>query len=390
MRLGNGYLETVSKYQIGCSPPLVGPAGRGEDAADQVRAFGSQNDEPPTRIVFGDLEIAASRSWTSLNGRNQEREDAHRVCDASCSGIRPRTCRLASRQTVITAARVELALGKYKQAEAYARDALRIFGKHRARISGAQSPTSVRRGSRSRRSTTLSTSRAARAMPSGQGKRWRRLLARITHSLARRCPWREATVNRAATRMSGAIGRARLAIHGTRMRDNSSAEGRSMGIKASLLMVCALCTASPGWAQEEPTPTSTRTVVLQKADKGYRWAVMRAPMPELKDHQVLIHVRAVALNRGDLEMLEPSGGQDLSGLIVASDAAGDVVAVGKAVKDVRPGQKSHESVLPQLDRRTAGSAEAVAGARRVGRRRPGRLHRARRHRDRTDAGQPEL
>lgn len=112
-----------------------------------------------------------------------------------------------------------------------------------------------------------------------------------------------------------------------------------MNIKASMLMVCALCAASPGWSKEEPIPASARKVVLQKADKGYRWAVMRAPIPAPGDHQVLIHVRAVALNRGDLEMLEPNGGQDLSGLVVASDAAGDVVAVGKAVKGVRPGQK---------------------------------------------------
>jgi NADPH:quinone reductase-like Zn-dependent oxidoreductase len=50
-----------------------------------------------------------------------------------------------------------------------------------------------------------------------------------------------------------------------------------------------------------------------------------------------VHVRAVSLNRGDLEMLAPDAGR--ADLVVASDAAGDVVAVGRDVKDVRPGDR---------------------------------------------------
>jgi NADPH:quinone reductase-like Zn-dependent oxidoreductase len=86
--------------------------------------------------------------------------------------------------------------------------------------------------------------------------------------------------------------------------------------------------------------------VLEKSGKGYRWKLTTAPVPPVGDHQVLIRVRAVALNRGDLEILAPppdggggNSGPDLSGLVVGSDAAGDVVAVGSKVTNVKPGAR---------------------------------------------------
>jgi NADPH:quinone reductase-like Zn-dependent oxidoreductase len=86
-------------------------------------------------------------------------------------------------------------------------------------------------------------------------------------------------------------------------------------------------------------PATTRKVTLEKADKGYRWKLAEADVPTIGPRQVLVHVRAVALNRGDLEMLEPDEGRDRSGLVVASDAAGDVAAVGKEVTSVHPGDR---------------------------------------------------
>jgi len=62
-------------------------------------------------------------------------------------------------------------------------------------------------------------------------------------------------------------------------------------------------------------------------------------MPAVGDHQVLVHVRAVSLNRGDLEMLAPDPQRNSAGLQVASDAAGDVVSVGKHVMQARPGMR---------------------------------------------------
>jgi NADPH:quinone reductase-like Zn-dependent oxidoreductase len=81
--------------------------------------------------------------------------------------------------------------------------------------------------------------------------------------------------------------------------------------------------------------------VLEKQGSGYGWKLTEAAVPSLGAHQVLMRVRAVALNRGDLEVLDPTfqSRRDLSGLQVASDAAGDVIAVGSAVTFVHPGMR---------------------------------------------------
>jgi NADPH:quinone reductase-like Zn-dependent oxidoreductase len=90
----------------------------------------------------------------------------------------------------------------------------------------------------------------------------------------------------------------------------------------------------------DPTlPKTTRTVVLDKTDAGYRWKLIEAPLPALGPRQVLVRVRAVSLNRGDLEMLAPSPGSDLAGLVVASDAAGEILATGSEVTAFKPGMR---------------------------------------------------
>jgi NADPH:quinone reductase-like Zn-dependent oxidoreductase len=92
-------------------------------------------------------------------------------------------------------------------------------------------------------------------------------------------------------------------------------------------------------AAETKAPEATRKVVLDKTDSGYRWKLVEAPIPQVGPRQILVRVRAASLNRGDLEMLEPNGGRDLSGLVVASDVAGDVLAVGTAVQGFKPGMR---------------------------------------------------
>jgi NADPH:quinone reductase-like Zn-dependent oxidoreductase len=67
-------------------------------------------------------------------------------------------------------------------------------------------------------------------------------------------------------------------------------------------------------------------------------------VPTVGDHQVLVHVRAVSLQHGELELLDslnksPAKERDRTGQIVCSDAAGDVVAIGKHVTSVRPGAR---------------------------------------------------
>jgi NADPH:quinone reductase-like Zn-dependent oxidoreductase len=113
---------------------------------------------------------------------------------------------------------------------------------------------------------------------------------------------------------------------------------------------------------------STRKIVLQKADSGYRWHLIEATVPVPGSHQVLVRVRAVALNRGDLEILAPDPGHDLTGLQVASDAAGDVVAVGKDVTTVRTGArvtstyfKSWAEGPPTQERLSAAHGASVDG-----------------------------
>ena len=123
----------------------------------------------------------------------------------------------------------------------------------------------------------------------------------------------------------------------------------------------AVHTAAAAWGAN---PTTTRRVVLEKSDHGYRWKLTEAPIPPVGEHQVLIRVRAVALNRGDLEILDSNGGPDISGRVVASDAAGDVVAVGKRVSRFRPALASpaRTSRTGPMDRPTQEKLSKALGA----------------------------
>jgi len=76
----------------------------------------------------------------------------------------------------------------------------------------------------------------------------------------------------------------------------------------SALALSALAVMAPG-ASAEPVPTTTRKVVLEKSESGFRWTLVKAPVAALAPNQVLVHVRAVSLNRGDLEMLAPDAGR---------------------------------------------------------------------------------
>jgi len=90
----------------------------------------------------------------------------------------------------------------------------------------------------------------------------------------------------------------------------------------------------------EQLPTTARKIVLEKAETGYRWKLVEAPVPQPGDRQVLVRVRAVGLNRGDWEVLGANNSKGtLVGRIPGSDAAGDIVVVGKNVKEFRPGMR---------------------------------------------------
>lgn len=110
-------------------------------------------------------------------------------------------------------------------------------------------------------------------------------------------------------------------------------------VTGSTALVALSLLAGPAHAAEQ-LPSTARGIVLEKAEAGYRWKIVEAPVPQPGDRQVLVHVRAVGLNRGDWEMLGINNSNgSLVGRIPSSDAAGDIVAVGKGVKNLRAGTR---------------------------------------------------
>jgi NADPH:quinone reductase-like Zn-dependent oxidoreductase len=107
------------------------------------------------------------------------------------------------------------------------------------------------------------------------------------------------------------------------------------------IAVVALCAlAGPALAADQQIPSTARKMVIEKADTGYRWKLIDAPVPQPGDHQVLVHMRAIGLNRADWEVLGSNNSSGaLVGRVPTSDAAGDIVAVGKGVKQLRPGTR---------------------------------------------------
>jgi NADPH:quinone reductase-like Zn-dependent oxidoreductase len=106
----------------------------------------------------------------------------------------------------------------------------------------------------------------------------------------------------------------------------------------ALVTLCLL--AGMALAADPQIPSTARKMVMEKAETGYRWKLIDAPVPQPGDHQVLVRIRAVGLNRGDWEVLGSNNSSGaLTGRIPSSDAAGDIVAVGKGVQQLRPGTR---------------------------------------------------
>lgn len=102
----------------------------------------------------------------------------------------------------------------------------------------------------------------------------------------------------------------------------------SLAGKFRVFVSLALLSAAPcfGAASQgvPPAPAAMmRKVVLEKAGAGYRWKLVTAPLPAPGEHQVLVRVHAVGLNRGELTLLEPDAHADHSGQVPASAASAD-------------------------------------------------------------------
>lgn len=110
------------------------------------------------------------------------------------------------------------------------------------------------------------------------------------------------------------------------------------GWGAALVFVAMICGA-PVSAGDVKLPMTARKVILEQIDTGFRWKVIEAPVPTPGDNQVLVRVHAVSLNNGELSRLKPSADPGRAGRVPASDAAGEVVAIGKLVKGVRVGER---------------------------------------------------
>jgi NADPH:quinone reductase-like Zn-dependent oxidoreductase len=110
-----------------------------------------------------------------------------------------------------------------------------------------------------------------------------------------------------------------------------------------LAAVAGLSLASPRQASArgaaEPLPVMIRSLTLKETADGYRWAITRVSMPAIGEHQVLVHVRAMSLNHDDLPPRRRIPNVNLTGLRIGSDAAGDIVAIGKAVTAFHVGER---------------------------------------------------
>ncbi len=90
------------------------------------------------------------------------------------------------------------------------------------------------------------------------------------------------------------------------------------------------------------SPDTIRQYQLAAADTGYELALREVPRPVAGHGEVLVRIRAAALNRGDLVRLsETTGpvGANLDGGIPLSDGAGDVIAVGSGVTQFTVGDR---------------------------------------------------
>jgi NADPH:quinone reductase-like Zn-dependent oxidoreductase len=106
---------------------------------------------------------------------------------------------------------------------------------------------------------------------------------------------------------------------------------------AALCVLAAVTVSTIAQARSGEIPATTRQVVYERIEGGWRLGTVEVPVPRPGPGQVLVRMRAISLNRGDIENLSQK--RDRAGMIAASDGAGEVVALGPDAREFRVGQR---------------------------------------------------
>lgn len=109
-----------------------------------------------------------------------------------------------------------------------------------------------------------------------------------------------------------------------------------MSIPKILCAALLACLVDP--AARADVPPTTRHVIYEKSGDAYHFAVVTVPTPKPGPHQVLVHMRAISLNRGEIENLDAAKSKR-DGMIAASDGAGEVAALGANATQFKVGDR---------------------------------------------------
>jgi NADPH:quinone reductase-like Zn-dependent oxidoreductase len=116
--------------------------------------------------------------------------------------------------------------------------------------------------------------------------------------------------------------------------------GRSWGIGAAMSfgMLALVAIVEPASGQQADT---IRQYQFEPVSGRYQLALKEVPRPVAAGGEVLVRVKAVSLNRRDINILNSDYGPDngLAGLIPLSDGAGEVIAVGEGVTRFNVGDR---------------------------------------------------
>jgi len=116
---------------------------------------------------------------------------------------------------------------------------------------------------------------------------------------------------------------------------------RQVATARAAVCFCTLFLAASTIAMADQQSDTIRQYQFQPASTGYQLVLKEVSRPVAGDGEVLVRVRAVSLNRRDINMLNNDYGGDggYAGGIPLSDGAGEVIAVGEGVTRFKVGDR---------------------------------------------------